>query len=359
MNTQPRLDKLRELMGTQNLGALLISQPENRRYISGFTGSAGILIVTTEQALLATDFRYYEQAPKQAPAFSLVKVSASLVKTLASEIPSLGVKRVGFESHHVTVETFEKWKEALPDIEWVPTSGLVEKLRQVKDAAELEAIKQAVRIADEAMEHIMEWIRPGVTEKEIAWELEVYMRTHGAEKLSFTTIVASGPNSSMPHAVTSDRPVQEGDPLVIDMGAVYEGYCSDLTRSFCLGHASEEYLHIWNTVLQAQLTAEQGIHGGMPANEADALARQLIDKAGYEGKFGHGLGHGVGLAIHEAPRVAQTAKGALPTGSVVTIEPGIYLPGQGGVRLEDMVVLTEDGCRVLTRSPKVPVIKAR
>mgnify|MGYP001195409151 FL=1 len=220
----------------------------------------------------------------------------------------------------------------------------------------MRAIEEAVRIADEAMVHLMSWIKPGVTERQVAWEAEVYMRTHGAEALSFTSIVAAGDHGAMAHAMTTDRAIERGDALVIDMGCVYDGYCSDLTRSFCVGEASDEYLAVWNTVLEAQAAAEDAIRGGMPGVDADAVARKIIYGAGYEGKFVHGLGHGVGLAIHEKPRASLTSTDVLTPGTIVTVEPGIYVPGWCGVRIEDMVLVTEDGCRVLTGSPKQPVI---
>lgn len=279
-----------------------------------------------------------------------------LEPVLAEQIAALGLKRIAFESHAVTYETFQNWQQAMPDIELVPMTGLVEKLRAVKEESEIQVIREAVRIADEAMEYMMDTIRPGMTEREVAWELEVYMRTHGAEALAFTTIVAAGPRSAMPHAVTTDRPIQKGEPIVIDMGARVDGYCSDITRSFCLGKADERYLQIWHTVLEAQQTAENRIRAGMTGSEADAIAREIIYQAGFEGMFGHGLGHGVGLAIHEEPRASMTATNALPAGMVLTIEPGIYIPDYGGVRIEDMVIVGADGCHVLTQARKTPLI---
>ncbi len=351
-----RVERVRTALASQGLDALFIAKAENRRYLSGFTGSAGVLIITPEEALLATDFRYYEQVKMQAPDFTLVEVTGPVVKTLAEQVSRLGLRRVGFESHVVTVDTYQEWQREMPSVEWVPTKNIVESLRMVKDAQEMEAIIEAVRIADEAMVHLMEWLRPGKTEREIAWELEVHMRTHGAEKLSFAAIVGSGPNGAMSHAVPSDRPVGIGDPLVIDMGAMVRGYCSDLTRSFCLGEASEEYLTIWHTVLEAQQAAEAAVRPGLAGAALDGVARQVIEQAGYGEKFGHGLGHGVGLEIHEGPSAGRLSEDTLAEGHVVTIEPGIYLPGWGGVRIEDMVLVTEDGCRILTQSPKVPVI---
>jgi len=354
--TEKRLLRLRSLMAEDNLDAMFVAQPENRRYLSGFTGSAGVLIITPERALLATDFRYYEQVRQQAPDFTLVQVTGKVAPALASTTQDLDLKRVGFESHVLTVEEYETWKAEMPGITWVPTSGRVESLREIKDSREMSSLEEAVRLADEAMQHVYDWIRPGVTEKQVAWELEVYMRTRGADNVSFDTIVAAGKRGAMSHAVPTDRSIEQGEPVVIDMGARYEGYCSDMTRSFCIGEATEAYVELWNLVLRAQEAAEEGIHGGISGKEADAIARRIICAAGYEDKFGHGLGHGVGLAIHEGPRASVTAEAPIRAGSVVTVEPGIYDPGWCGIRIEDMVHVTEDGCRVLTQCPKLPVV---
>lgn len=352
----PRTQRLIQLLQEQDLPGILISSPENRRYLSGFTGSAGVLIITPEVARLATDFRYYEQVRQQAPDYELVEVPQRMDQVLARQVAELGLERVAFEGAALTYETYATWRKAL-QAELVPTSGLVEQLRAVKDEGEMAAISEAVRIADEAIEHMMDTMRPGMTERQVAWELEVYMRTHGAEALAFTTIVAAGPRSAMSHAVVTDRPIQRGEPIVIDMGARVEGYCSDITRSFCLGEADERYLRVWHTVLEAQQTAERQIRAGMTGVEADAIARDLIYAAGYEGQFGHGLGHGVGLAIHEDPRASMTYSGTLPEGMVLTVEPGIYIPGWGGIRIEDMVVVGKQGCRVLTGARKEPVVR--
>jgi Xaa-Pro aminopeptidase len=352
-----RLERLRKSIADQGLDALVVTQPENRRYLSGFTGSAGTLIVSQSQALLATDFRYYQQVGAQAPEFDLVQIPEATHITLAETVGALGYDRLGFEGQHLTVDTFEQWREAMPEVEWVTTKGLVEELRLIKDAQELALIREAIRIADEAMIHIMDWIQPGVTEQEVAWELEVHMRTHGAEALSFTTIVASGENGDMPHAVTTDRAIALGDSITIDMGAMYGGYCSDLTRSFCLGHAGPKYEQVWRTVLEAQRAAEAAIQAEMPGAEADAVARRIIDGTEYVGMFGHGLGHGVGLAIHEGPRAARTSQDVLPEGCLVTVEPGIYVPGWGGVRIEDIVLVGQHGCEILSQAPKEMVIQ--
>jgi len=354
-----RLATVRQAMIERGCDGFLVTEPDNRRYLSGFTGSAGVLLIDAKHAFLATDFRYYEQVKMQAPGYALVEVSGPPEVALGKLVGDLGLKKIAFESHAVTVQLFETWRAAISGVEWAPTTGIVEDVREVKDEGELAHIEQAVRIADEALAHVMGWLKPGITERQVAWELEATMRTHGAEQVSFTTIVASGPNGAMAHAVTSERAIQAGDPIVIDMGAKYEGYCSDVTRSFCLGHASDEYRHIWDVVLQAQQAVESAIVPGMPGAEADAVARRIIYGAGYEGKFGHGLGHGVGLAIHEKPRAASSSQDTLRLGTIVTVEPGVYIPGWGGIRIEDMVVVTGEGCRVLTGAPKAPVAQGR
>jgi Xaa-Pro aminopeptidase len=339
------------------LDALLVSQMENRRYLSGYTGDAGHLLITAQDALLATDFRYYEQVERQAPDFRLVKVAARYEEVFGQMIAETGAKRVGFESQVVTYDQFEGWKRALPDVKWVATKEIVEQIRVIKDEGELAIIRRAVILADQAAEHVIGLLRPGMTELEAAWELEVYMRTHGAEAIGFPFIVAAGPNASLPHAIPSTRPIQAGEPITLDLGAQVDGYRSDLTRTVCLGKPKDDtYLKVWNTVLEAQLRAEEGIRAGVSGREADALAREVITAAGYGDYFGHGLGHGVGLAIHEAPRASRLAETPLPAGATLTIEPGIYLPGWGGVRIEDMGVIRENGVEILTGCKKVAIV---
>jgi Xaa-Pro aminopeptidase len=229
---------------------------------------------------------------------------------------------------------------------------LVENIRAVKDENELIKIKNAIALADEALAHIVGFIEPSMTEKEVAWELEVFMRTHGAEKLAFDLIVGSGPNGAMPHATVSERVIQAGEPIVMDLGAVIDGYHSDLTRTICAGRPNDRFKEIYDIVLEAQLTAEQNIRPGMQGKQADDVARQVIEKADYGKEFGHGLGHGVGLAVHEKPGVGRLSEDVLEPGMVFTIEPGIYLPGWGGVRIEDIVVMGKDGVEVLTQASK-------
>lgn len=349
-----KLEKLRQTLAELELDAILVSKGANIRYLSGFTGGEGVLLISREEALLATDFRYYEQVEKEARAFRLAKITTKFEELLPQIVAEVGAQRIGFEGQHVTYEQYQTWANALQGRKLIPTKEIVEKLRMVKDAAELAVIRRAVALADEAMVHLMGVIRVGMTEREVSWELESYMRTHGAEAVSFTIIVGSGPNGSMPHAVTTDRRIEPGESIVMDLGAKVDGYCSDLTRTFCLGTPqSAEYPKVWEIVLAAQQAARDVIRAGMPGNEAHAVAQEVIEKAGYGDKFGHGLGHGVGLEIHEKPRASRLSEDVLPAGAVITIEPGIYLPGQFGVRIEDMAVVTETGVEVLTRAPKV------
>jgi len=353
-----RLTRLRETLTIEGLDAILITQPENRRYLSGFTGSAGVLLISQDQAVLATDFRYYEQVEKQAPDFRLEKVTDKFETVLPELVHQMGAKRVGFESTHLTVDQHREWQKAAEgavstsEFELVPTKELVERIRAIKDEGELSKIRKAIALADEALAHIAGFIEPGLTEKQVAWELEVFMRTHGAKKVAFDIIVGSGPNGAMPHATVSERAIRASEPIVIDMGAMVDGYNSDLTRTICAGRPDDKFKEIYNIVLEAQLTAERTIRPGIQGKQADAIARKVIEEAGYGENYGHGLGHGVGLAVHEKPGVGRLSEDVLQPGMVFTVEPGIYLPGWGGVRIEDIVVLKEDGVEVLTQASK-------
>ena len=353
-----RLRKLREKLAADGLDAMLVTQPQNARYLSGFTGGNGVvLVVTPREAIAVTGFIYREQIQREAPDWELVEVKNKLVSAFPDLIARLGARRIGFESTHVTVDRHREWAEALTDCELVPVKDVVEDLRAVKDEEEIGVIEKAVAVADAAFAHIVEFIRPGMMEKEVGWELEAYMRTHGAEKVSFDIIVGSGPNGAMPHATVSERVIRAGEPIVMDLGAVVDGYCSDMTRTIVIGEPDDTFRAVYDTVLRAQIHAEAKIMPGMTGQEADAIAREIITEAGYGEAFGHSLGHGVGLAVHEKPRVTHMQDGnTLVPGMVFTVEPGVYLPGWGGVRIEDVVVLREDGCQVLTRSSKEPVV---
>jgi len=351
-----RLENLRRKV-EEELDALLISTLENRRYISGFTGSAGYLLVSRDRAILATDFRYVEQAQAQAPEFQTLRIGSDW-SWLLEELTQMGAKRVGFESQHMTVATYSQITEALQALEserspsLMATKDIVEGLRAIKDQEELALLQRAIDIADRAMETVTPTIQVGETEREIAWRLERAMREQGADSISFDTIVAAGPNGAMPHHRPSDRPIGPGEPVVIDMGAKVSGYCSDITRTICVGEADETFRKIYDLVLGAQLTAIATINAKMSGGEGDGLARGVLEEAGYGESFGHGLGHGIGLAVHEYPRVGPNSSNILEEGMVFSVEPGIYLSGWGGVRIEDLVVLESQGARVLSKAAK-------
>jgi Xaa-Pro aminopeptidase len=358
-----RLTALREVLAERGLDAILISQPENRRYLSGFTGSAGWLIITAGQALLATDFRYYEQVGRQAPAFELAKIKTKFSDLLPDLFSGLGVARsapragrLGFESQHLTVDQLYTISQAAEAVEFVPLKDTVETLRAVKDEDEIDALRRSVALTDAAFAQFVEVVRPGMTEREAAWEIEAAMRTGGASKVAFDLIVAAGPNGALPHARPGDHAIQPGEPVVVDIGCVVDGYCSDMTRTFCLGQPSDKYLEVWQIVLQAKEAAEAVIRAGVSGVDADAAARNVIAAAGYGDYFGHGLGHGVGLAVHEGPRASRLSEDTLEAGMSLTVEPGIYLPGEFGVRLEDLVIIGEHGIEILTNTPKMPLV---
>ena len=358
-----RIDRLRAILEREGLDALLVTAAENRRYLSGFTGSAGSLLASAGRAFLLTDFRYREQAGSEAPAweFRLVKPvempEPKVVATLAGE---LHLRTLGFEAAHMSVAQHQALKTALDengaDTELRPAEGLVEELRITKDADELAVLERAIEITDQAFAAIRSLLRPEMRERDVAWELEKAMRERGAEAISFPIIVAAGPNGARPHARASDGVLGVGQPVVIDCGARFDGYHADMTRTIVLGEASERFTTVYNTVLAAQRHAAEHVRAGMSGQQADALARERIVAAGFGEHFGHGLGHGVGLALHEAPWLREGRQELLPDGAVCSIEPGIYLPGWGGVRIEDLVLLGEGGARTLTRSPKDPII---
>ena len=356
MSTNRRLQRLRDRLKEDGLDSILISSGENRRYLSGFTGSAGHLLVSADDAVLATDFRYVEQAGRQSPDFRVERIGRGpWFPKLAAE---LGVKRVGFESDDVTVAAHSALQKSLDESEtekpeMVSTAEVVQKLRAVKDKSELELITRAVAISDEAMDHVAPTIEPGMTEGAVAWELERTMRELGAESVSFEVIVGAGPNGALPHHRADDTVINAGDAVVIDMGASYEGYCSDLTRTHVVGDPDDKFKRVYDTVLRAQLAAEEKVTAGTTGAEADAIARDIITEAGYGEEFGHSLGHGVGLAVHEHPRVGAKSEDLLEDGTVFTIEPGIYLSGWGGVRIEDMVVMENGRARVLSKAAKL------
>lgn len=364
MSVSHRLAAVRRALESAepSVDAVLVSEADNRRYLSDFTGSAGHLLLTARAAILLTDFRYVEQAGAQSPDFEVVKTEGHAGPTIAEQAARLGVRAIGFESEAMTVDQHTRLSAALregaPEATLVPLRGFVEGTRQVKDATELALIRRAVLIGDRALEAVAAELRPGVTEREVAWRLEVEMRQRGADALSFPIIVASGPNGAMPHHRPSERAIGAGETVTIDMGCKVSGYCSDLTRTVVLGSPDPTFWTVYDLVLRAQQACEDGLKAGMTGTAGDALARDVIAGAGHKEHFGHGTGHGVGLAIHEDPRLTYTAAGeaVVREGAVVTVEPGVYLPGWGGVRIEDMLVVGKDRCQVLTTAHKAPII---
>jgi Xaa-Pro aminopeptidase len=350
-----RLQKLRTSVAEKELDALLLSQTENLRYLSGFTGS-GWLLISERSAILATDFRYVEQAKEESPSFEIIQIKQGLHDWLPRLVFDLGWHKLGFEANSISYEGYRKLNEAIEtqqvDLELVPTTDIAEQLRSIKEPEELESIRKAATLVGIAFEQAKTIIRPGITEKDLAWEIEKILRQEGSEGLPFEIIVASGPNSALPHAQPTDKTIRSGEPILIDMGARINGYCSDFSRTLFLGKADKTFREIYNIVLKAQTTAMEGIKSGMDASQADRLARSVVEQAGYGDAFGHGLGHGVGLAVHELPTLGQSSSASLADGMVFTIEPGIYLAGQGGVRIEDTVVLESGKARALTKAEK-------
>lgn len=357
-----RVHKLQPLIAEKGLDAFLISQPENYRYLSGFSGSSGWLLVSPDKAVLATDFRYTEEAQQETQGFEIIQIKGELDSWFPDMASNLGWHKLGFEADHICYADYHKLGEVIEnkqlDIELVPTTNLVEHIRSIKEPVELELIIKAIELTDTAFQRIKSKIHPGITEKELAWDTESFLRQNGSEGLPFDIIVASGPNSALPHARPSERAIQAGEPVLIDMGARIDGYCSDFSRTLCLCSSDKKLQEIYNITLEAQLSAIDRIESGMTAPEADRLARGVIEQAGYGDNFGHGLGHGVGLAIHEHPRLSATSSDLLANNMVFTIEPGIYISGYGGVRIEDMVILEKGKARVLTKSEKVMEVNA-
>jgi Xaa-Pro aminopeptidase len=357
MTSASRLNRLRRKLEESRVDAVLISQPENRRYLSGFDGSAGWLLITGAKAILATDFRYIEQAGKQAPGYEIFRTKNSLSEWLPGLLGELNVSRLGFEAADTTFAQHRQMKDTLNKnqtaAKLVPLTGLAESLRAVKEAEEIELIRRAAGISDLAFESVEKTIRAGMTEQQVAWELEKCLRDNGSQAIPFEIIVASGPNAALPHARPSERVINEGEPVVIDMGARYGGYASDLSRTICAGLPDDTFKRVYSIVLDAQTAAVSIINGGTTGEEADGAARAVIEKAGYGEAFGHSLGHGVGLAAHEMPRLGPGAAEPLEDGMVFTVEPGIYLPGWGGVRIEDTAVIESGKIRLISKARKV------
>jgi Xaa-Pro aminopeptidase len=340
-----RADRLAAAVGERDLQALVITNMPNLRWATGFTGTSGVAIIGPEIRIFLTDFRYVEQAADQVPDFERLQAGRDLLADVAERLDG----RVGFEDQWLSVRSHSRLQDAVGDnVELVGASGIVEGLREVKEAHELELMRAAAQIADQAYGELAESGIGGRTEKQIAAVLEVRMRELGAEDRSFPAIVASGGHGALPHAVPRDLAVERDSFMIVDMGCVVQGYCSDCTRTLATGGVSDEALAVYELVARAQLAGLGAVRAGADCRAVDSVARDIIDEAGHGDHFGHGLGHGVGLEVHEGPRLAQTATGTLATGNAVSVEPGVYLPGKLGVRIEDLVAVTDDGCDILT-----------
>ena len=365
--SQEVINQFRTWMAEQGLDAFLITHPQNRSYLSGWlnddTEGSGLLMVSQREQIVLTNTLYLEVATKEAVGWEVTKSSSfDNVATVVTTAQKNGWQKIGFESAAITFAEYEKIRKGGEYLfTLVPYEhSHVDKLRQVKQPYELERLKRAIAITDETFAHICQWIQPGMTEKEVQWEITRYMVALGADGPSFEAIVASGPNGSMPHAIPGDRRIQSGELITIDMGARYKGYCADMTRTICLGEPSEPRMReVYDAVLNAMKTCEAGLYAGIQGQAADALARNALDVVGLAEYYIHSTGHGVGLQVHEGPGLsARSPEGALlPAGTVVTVEPGVYIPGWSGTRVEDCVLIKEGGCEVLTQSPTELVLQ--
>lgn len=357
-----RIKQLRAKLTRAAIDTMLVQIGENRHFLSGFTAedtlfdeSAGSLFITPTDLILATDSRFTLQAENEAPLYAVYRYKDELAKALPELIEKLGTRRLGFESNRLSYAHYTKFQQQLKQaghtVDLVPTEEMVEGLRLSKEQAEIIIIKKALTLAEKAFQAMLLELQPGVTERQAAWALEKHMRALGADGLSFPTIAAFGSNSALPHAIPGDRPLRAGESILFDWGARLDGYCSDISRTFMLGPPDETFTTVFRTVLEAQTKAIGAIRAGVSSKQIDAVARDHIEAIGFKGRFGHGLGHGVGLAIHEAPRLSPFRDVRLEAGMVVTVEPGIYIPGWGGVRIENMVVVRENGAEVLNELP--------
>jgi Xaa-Pro aminopeptidase len=348
-----RLEALGKELAERELDRLLVSNIFNVRYLSGFSGSTGWLLVGREGATLITDFRYKEQAEGEVYRGIEIRIDSRDALAVVCEMAG-GLKgKLGFEARSLAYAAYEKLRAAARDL--VGTDGLVESLRKTKDESEIASIRRAVEIADAVFADIIKEIRAGMTEVDIAARIDFILRKKSSKVPAFKTIVASGEHSSLPHAEPTMRVIRDGDVVKMDFGAIWDGYCSDIARTVVVGKASDKIREVYGIVLEAQKEAIAGIRAGIKCSDADGSARQAIEAKGYGEGFGHSLGHGIGLEVHEGPRLSQKSEETLESAMTVTVEPGIYIPGWGGVRIEDIVVVRDDGCEVLTAAAKALV----
>jgi Xaa-Pro aminopeptidase len=354
-----RVEALRRKLDETEVDAFICSSDPNYKYLSGFTGSLAVLIISHSSAVIMSDFRYRTQIAEEVSGYEYVEIKGRPEETVIEQIGKMNISGLAFESAHLTYRQYAQLK-SIDFLELIPTEDWVEELRKVKDDSEIELIEKAASIVDKAIENVIEEIQSGMSEQEVANRINGLIRSLGGKKEAFDLIVASGPRSAMPHASpSSQHQIEAGEPIVIDIGATYDGYHSDLTRTVWLDTIKEpQVLEIYEIVERAQAAAIEAIRPGLSCVEVDGIARSMIAEAGYGDFFGHGLGHGVGLEVHESPAISRLGKGDIQPGMVFTVEPGIYIPDVGGVRIEDMVAVTEDGCRKLTTSAHRPAINA-
>lgn len=356
-----RITDLRRRLAEMSADTAWIIQPENRRYLSGFraddtqfTESSGSLLINKDRSVLITDSRYTTEAESEAIDFEVKTLKQDLIEPFCELVNEMGTRSLAFEEDYLTWGLHHKLSERLgalsPPICLMPSNGVLEEMRVVKDKAEIYAMEASADLISSVLDEVIAGLKTGTTEKAIAWQIEGLAREAGAEGLAFPSVVASGPNSALPHAVPTERKIKPKEPIILDVGARLEGYCSDMTRTIFLDSPISDFKKIYAVVRKAQLAALENILPGVESNHPDSVARQVVDDAGFGKYFIHSLGHGVGLATHERPRLGQQNPVTLKTGMIVTVEPGIYIPGKGGVRLEEMVVIEENGPRILTKN---------
>lgn len=339
---------INDILKEKDLQAIIITSPQNLYYFSGFTGGEGLLVFTHEKNYIIVDGRYTIQAKEQTKGFEVIEYKILPYKIIAD----MGFDKIGFEDKTISYNSFKMMSRAMPAVTAIGVSDHLNEFRKVKSEEECKNIRRAEQIGDMAFDHILPFIKPGITEREIALELEYFMKKQGASALSFDTIVAVGERSALPHANLTDRKVEEGKVVLLDYGCVYNGYCSDMTRTVAVGYADDKTKNIYDTVLKAQLSAIEVIKAGVKNKDVDKVARDIITKSGYGETFTHSLGHGVGLEIHEQPNLSPRSEDILKAGNIVSVEPGIYVEGFCGVRIEDLVLVTADGCENFTHSTK-------
>jgi Xaa-Pro aminopeptidase len=350
--TSKRIKTVQRKLEELKLDGFLVTHLPNVSYLSGFSGSNGLCLITRDRKIFLTDFRYREQSRQEVKGMKIGIVRDSLFEELSRGRMLRGLRRVGIEGNYIPYAEYRKLKKAFPSVAFVPSADVVESIAAVKDEEEIRNIKKAAGISDKVFEKVLEQLRPGIRELEISAEISYYHKYYGAERDAFETIVASGPRGALPHGPATDRKIRKGDFVTLDFGCVVQSYCCDITRTVAVGKPAKKLREIYSIVFDAQLQAIEAVRAGILAKDLDAVARNYISSRGYRKYFGHSLGHGIGLQVHEAPRISWLSSYPVQAGNVITIEPGIYLPGVGGVRIEDDIVVTNGACTVLNKAPK-------